>query len=142
MSGMFFHFSGSPGPSGAGGGLGVVAARLMGGLLWVMLALLGLAFALGLLLWLAAMTAASLVASVFTGRPAAVTLLWRRYREMSRQHWPQRQPARATPRADAAGAVATPASAKVQDVAWREVPPQAAARGEPPSGAGDGAGCG
>jgi len=129
MNDMFSRSWPPPGSSGPGG----VVARLLGLLLWVVLALLGLAFALGLLLWLAAMTVISLVAALFTGRPAAVTLLWRRYREMTRQHWPQRPAASATPRADAAGATGASQPAGVQDVTWREVPAQ-------PADASDGAG--
>ena len=101
--------------------------RLMGLLVWALLATMGVVFALSLLVWLVVMVVISLVASVFTGRPAAVTVLWRRYRDLTsslaRQRWPQGdRRASATPRADAANATgaATPSSA-VQDVGWREV---------------------
>lgn len=97
--------------------------RLMGWLVGGMLALMGLVFALSLLIWLAVMVVVSLVASVFSGRPAAVTMLWRRYREMTRAHWPQRQRASATPRADAAQATGASVPTGVQDVRWREVAP-------------------
>ena len=101
--------------------------RLMGLMVWALLATMGVVFALSLLVWLVVMVVVSLVASVFTGRPAAVTVLWRRYRDLTsslaRQRWPQGdRRASATPRADAAGATgaATPSGA-VQDVGWREV---------------------
>ncbi len=106
--------------------------RLMGLMVWALLATMGVVFALSLLLWLVVMVVVSLVASVFTGRPAAVTVLWRRYRELTRglarQGWPKGdRRASATPRADAnsaTGAAATTPSG-VQDVGWREVKPSA-----------------
>lgn len=120
---------GSSGPSGSsrqGGGLERWMARLMGAALWAMLALMGLVFALSLMVWLLVMTAVSLVSSLITGRPAAVTLLWRRYRELARQRWPARRADSATPRADATDVGNAPSrDAPVQDVAWRDV-------GEPP----------
>ena len=114
-----------PPSASAANGLDRLFARVMGWVVWGVLALMGLVFALSLFVWLTAMVLVSLVASVFTGRPAAVTMLWRRYRDMTRQmreRWPQR-PASATPRADAATATgAADAAPRVQDVAWREVP--------------------
>ena len=107
-------------------------SRLMGLMVWALLATMGVAFALSLLVWLAVMVVVSLVASVFTGRPAAVTVLWRRYRDLTRgvarQSWAKGdRRASATPRADAnsatGAAAATPTS--VQDVGWREVKPSA-----------------
>ena len=114
-----------PPPSPAAGGVEGFVARVLGALVWLTLAALGAVFALSLLVWLAVALVVSLVASLFTGRPAAVTVLWRRYRDMTRQmreRWPQRT-ASATPRADAATATgAADAAPRVQDVAWREVP--------------------
>ena len=111
-----------PPPSSAGGGLEGFVARVVGVLMWLMLAALGLVFALSLAVWLAVMLVVSLVRSVITGRPAAVTVLWRRYREMTRARWPQRAPDSNTPRADAASATgAARPSTQVEDVAWREV---------------------
>lgn len=105
--------------------------RLMSLMVWALLATMGVVFALSLLVWLVVMVVISLIASVFTGRPAAVTVLWRRYRDLTsslaRQRWPQGdRRASTTPRADATSATgaATPASA-VQDVGWREVGPRA-----------------
>ena len=107
----------------------------MGLMVWALLATMGVVFALSLLVWLVVMVVVSLVASVFTGRPAAVTVLWRRYRDLTsslaRQRWPQGGSRdSATPRADANSATgaATPTSA-VQDVGWREVAPTRAADG-------------
>jgi hypothetical protein len=101
-----------------------LVARVMGALVWLTLAAMGAVFALSLLVWLAVMLVVSLVASVFTGKPAAVTLLWRRYREMTRQvgaRWPQRADT-PTPRADAASATgAATEQSPVVDVAWRDV---------------------
>ena len=101
--------------------------RLMGLMVWALLATMGVVFALSLLVWLVVMVVVSLVASVFTGRPAAVTVLWRRYRDLTsglaRQRWPQgERRASTTPRADANNATgaATPSSG-VQDVGWRDV---------------------
>ena len=96
--------------------------RLMGLMVWALLATMGVVFALSLLVWLVVMVVVSLVASVFTGRPAAVTVLWRRYREMTRQRWPQQHPGSATPRADAADVTGASVPTRVQDVHWREVP--------------------
>ncbi len=110
-----------PNATFAGGGW---MARLLGALVWLTLAAMGAVFALSLLVWLAVMVVVSLVASVFTGKPAAVTLLWRRYREMTRQvgaRWPQRTDT-PTPRADAASATGAATEASpVSDVAWRDV---------------------
>ena len=110
-----------PPSASASHGLESLFARVMGWMVWGTLALMGLVFALSLLIWLAVMVLVSLVASIFTGRPAAVTMLWRRYRDMTRQRWPQRQPASATPRADAAQATGASVTTGVQDVRWREV---------------------
>lgn len=101
-------------------GMGL-AARLLGVMVWATLAAMGLVFAVSLLIWMVVMALVSLVVSVFTGRPAALTLLWRRYREMTRQRWPQSRGS-ATPRADAATASGAAAPTGVQDVSWREVP--------------------
>ena len=116
-----------PPSASAANGLDRLFARVMGWVVWGVLALMGLVFALSLFAWLTALVLVSLVASVFTGRPAAVTVLWRRYRDLTsslaRQRWPQGdRRASATPRADAASqtGAATPSSA-VQDVGWREV---------------------
>lgn len=99
-----------------------IFSRVLGLMVWASLALVGLLFALSLLVWLAFGVVASLIMSVFTGRPATVTLLWRRYREMTRQRWPSRQPAAsATPRADTASATGASVPTGVQDVSWREV---------------------
>lgn len=118
-------------PTSADSGLNRFIARLMGGMVWATLAAMGLVFAFSLAIWLLAMTVVGLVASLFTGRPAAVTVLWRRYREMTRQHWPRQRPGSATPRADAADVTGASVPTQVQDVRWREVP---GARGaEPPS---------
>lgn len=102
--------------------------RLMGLMVWALLATMGVVFALSLLVWLVVMVVVSLVASVFTGRPAAVTVLWRRYRDLTRglarQGWPKGdRAASATPRADANSATGASAvtPAGVQDVGWREV---------------------
>ncbi|MDR0274873.1 MAG: hypothetical protein LBI48_05970 [Burkholderiaceae bacterium] len=75
------------------------------------LILIGLVFAFFLLIWLLLMLLAGLLASLFTGRAPAVTVLWRNYRQMAGKHWP----ARRAPRADAA-------KTQVQDVSWRDVP--------------------
>ena len=79
-------------------------------------------FAASLAIWLVVMVVVSLISSLFTGRPAAVTVLWRRYREMTRQRWPQQHPGSATPRADAADVTGASVPTRVQDVHWREVP--------------------
>ncbi|MDO5290690.1 MAG: hypothetical protein Q4F13_13820 [Pseudomonadota bacterium] len=101
--------------------------RLLGAMVWLLLATVGLVFALSLGIWLLVMLVVSLVRSVFTGRPAAVTLLWRQWREQTRQRWPGARPGSATPRADAADATGASAQVperaiRVQDVAWRDVP--------------------
>lgn len=113
----------SSGPSRSAGGLDRFFARLLGWALWGLLALMGAVFALSLLVWALVMTVASLAVSLFTGRPGAVTLLWRRYRELARQRWPQRPTASSTPRADEASATGASTATGVQDVAWRELPP-------------------
>ncbi|QTD43846.1 hypothetical protein [Ottowia testudinis] len=110
-----------PPSASAANGLERLLVRLMGWLVWGTLALMGVVFALSLFIWLSVMVLVSLVASLVTGRPAAVTMLWRRYRDMTRQRWPQRQPPSATPRADAAQATGAAAPTGVQDVRWREV---------------------
>ena len=124
-----------PPPSPAAGGVEGFVARVLGALVWLTLAALGAVFALSLLIWLAVALAVSLLASLFTGRPAAVTVLWRRYRDMTRQmreRWPQR-PASSTPRADAAQATGAASDASgVQDVSWREVPASPADDGQAP----------
>lgn len=111
-------------PPASGGALDRFFARLLGWLVWAFLALMGLVFLASLLIWLAVMVVASLVSSLVTGRPATVTLLWRRWREMARQRWPQRPGAQpsATPRADEVAATGHGATDGVQDVAWRELP--------------------
>lgn len=113
-----------PPPAGGptGNPLERFVATLMRWMVWGTLALMALVFALSLLIWLVVMTVFSLVASVFTGRPAAVTVLWRRYREMTRQRWPSSRPDSSTPRADAADVTGASAPTAVQDVTWREVP--------------------
>ena len=115
-------------PPAPGGALDRFFARLLGWLVWASLALVGLVFLASLLVWLAVMVVVSLVSSLITGRPATVTLLWRRYREMARQRWPQRPAASTTPRADAAEATGAAAPTTVQDVAWRDVPAEDDAR--------------
>lgn len=120
MTGMSFHSL--PSSASAEGWL----TRVLGALTWLTLAALGAVFALSLLIWLVAMVVVSLVSSVFTGRPATVTLLWRRWRDMtrdiSRPRWPQRS-GNSTPRADTPSAAGGADSvAPVQDVSWRDVP--------------------
>ena len=130
---MSFHQLPSSSPA-AGGGLGRVMSVVLGLLVWAMLAMLGLVFAASLAIWLVVMVVVSLISSLFTGRPAAVTVLWRRYREMTRQRWPQRPAASSTPRADAASATGAARPTGVEDVAWREVPAardKAGARDDP-----------
>ncbi|HNL42727.1 MAG TPA: hypothetical protein PKM77_10765, partial [Ottowia sp.] len=80
---MFFHSL--PPPAPVSGGADGLLARVLGALVWLMLAALGAVFALSLLIWLVVMVVVSLVGSLFTGRPATVTLLWRRYRDMTRE---------------------------------------------------------
>lgn len=125
MNGMYFRQLPPPSASAAASPLDGLVARLLGAFIWLTLMALGAVFALSLLVWLAVMVIVSLVGSIFTGRPAAVTLLWRRYRDMTREmtraRWPQRS-ASNTPRADAAQASgAATADTPVQDVRWREV---------------------
>lgn len=99
--------------------------RLSGWLVWAMLALLGLVFLASLLIWLVVMVVFSLVSSLVTGRPATVTLLWQRYRDLARRRWPQRPggaPESSTPRADAAQATGASMDTGVSDVRWRDVP--------------------
>ena len=111
-----------PHSSGASGVLERVLARLMALAIWGTLALMGLVVALSLMVWLAIMLVISLVSSLFTGRKPGVAVLWGRYRDMTRQRWPQRQPTSVTPRADAASATgAATEDSCVQDVRWREV---------------------
>ncbi len=138
MNGMSFRQL--PSSSSGGGAVERLVGALFGLLVWAMLALIGLVFAASLLIWLLVMVVVSLVSSLFTGRPAAVTVLWRRYRELTRQRWPQRPGASSTPRADAAsatgatGATGAARPSGVEDVAWREVPAhrnEAAARQDP-----------
>ncbi|HQD16436.1 MAG: hypothetical protein E6Q65_04235 [Ottowia sp.] len=134
MSRMYFHSL--PPPASISGSADSLMGRLLGALVWLTLAAFGAVFALSLLVWLVVMVAVSLVGSLFTGRPATVTLLWRRYRdmtrEMTRQRWPQR-PASSTPRADAAQATGAASDASgVQDVSWREVPASSADDGQAP----------
>ncbi|HNI85119.1 MAG: hypothetical protein IT498_04530 [Rubrivivax sp.] len=131
---MFFHSL--PPPAPVSGGADGLLARVLGALVWLMLAALGAVFALSLLIWLVVMVVVSLVGSLFTGRPATVTLLWRRYRDMTREVTRSRwspSPASSTPRADAAQATgAASAQTSVQDVSWREVPAAPAADGDAP----------
>ena len=122
MNGMYFRQLPPPSASAAASPLDGLVARLLGAFIWLTLMALGAVFALSLLVWLAVMVVTSLIASVFTGRPAAVTVLWRRYREMTRQRWPQQHPGSATPRADAADVTGASVPTRVQDVHWREVP--------------------
>lgn len=99
-------------------------SRIVAWISWAVLAALGLVFLLSLLVWLMIMVVFSLVRSLFTGRPATVTLLWQRYREAARQRWPEPPSARTpqTPRADAAQATGASRDTGVQDVRWRDVP--------------------
>ena len=133
MSRMYFHSL--PPTASVSGSADSLMGRLLGALVWLTLAAFGAVFALSLLVWLVVMVAVSLVGSLFTGRPAAVTVLWRRYRDMTRQmreRWPQR-PASSTPRADAVSATgAADAAPQVQDVRWREVPASDAEPAPPP----------
>ena len=134
MTRMFFHSL--PPPAPVSGGADGLLARVLGALVWLMLAALVAVFALSLLIWLVVMVVVSLVGSLFTGRPATVTLLWRRYRDMTREVTRSRwspSPASSTPRADAAQATgAASAQTSVQDVSWREVPAAPAADGDAP----------
>ena len=132
MSDMSYGSLPPPRSSSSSSTLERLFSRLMGWLVWAMLAALGLVFVASLLVWLAVMVTVSLVSSLITGRPAAVTLLWRRYREMARQRWPRRPSAdaSATPRADAAQATGASTPSAVQDVAWRDVPAQGGPRSD------------
>ncbi len=134
MTRMFFHSL--PPPAPVSGGADGLLARVLGALVWLMLAALGAVFALSLLIWLVVMVVVSLVGSLFTGRPATVTLLWRRYRDMTREVTRSRwspSPASSTPRADAAQATGAASDASgVQDVSWREVPASPADDGQAP----------
>ena len=118
MNPMHLHYLSSSAPA-TPPGMGL-AARLLGFVVWATLAAMGLVFAISLLIWMVVMALVSLVVSVFTGRPAALTLLWRRYREMTRQRGPQPRGA-ATPRAEAAATTGGAAPTGAQDVSWREV---------------------
>lgn len=127
---FFRQLSSPPGARQTGSTLERIVAGVMGLVVWATVAFMGLIVAASLLIWLALAVVFSLVSSVFTGRPATVTLLWRRYRDMTRQRWPSSRPAASnTPRADAVSPHgASPAQAgasgvdAVQDVSWREVP--------------------
>lgn len=100
------------------------ASRIAGWLGWLVLAAVGVVFLGSLLIWLVVMVVASLLASVLTGRPAGVALLWQRYRAMARQRWPHAPEAAEsnTPRADAAQATGASMDTGVTDVRWRDVP--------------------
>lgn len=115
-----------PPPSGVSGGsrLERLLRRLSAWLAWAMLALLGLVFLASLLIWLVVMVAFSLVSSLVTGRPATVTLLWQRCRDLARRGWPSRPsaPDSTTPRADAAQATGASMDTGVSDVRWRDLP--------------------
>ena len=134
MSRMYFHSL--PPTASVSGSADSLMGRLLGALVWLTLAAFGAVFALSLLIWLVVMVAVSLVGSLFTGRPATVTLLWRRYRDMTREVTRSRwspSPVSSTPRADAAQATgAASAQTSVQDVSWREVPAAPAADGDAP----------
>ncbi|MDO5692202.1 MAG: hypothetical protein Q4G70_06950 [Pseudomonadota bacterium] len=119
---MFFYSLPSS-SSSSGSGIERFVSAAFGLFVWAMLAMLGLVFATSLAIWLVVMVVVSLVSSMFTGRPAAVTVLWRRYREMTRQRWPHQRTGSATPRADATDVTGASASTRVQDVHWRDVPP-------------------
>ncbi|HOK12881.1 MAG TPA: hypothetical protein PK221_11490, partial [Ottowia sp.] len=75
MSRMYFHSL--PPTASVSGSADSLMGRLLGALVWLTLAAFGAVFALSLLIWLVVMVAVSLVGSLFTGRPATVTLLWR-----------------------------------------------------------------
>lgn len=121
MSGRYLP---PPSDTPSGGGLERLLARIMGWLVWAGLALLGLVFLASLLVWLVVMVVFSLVSSWVTGRPATVTLLWQRYRDLARRRWPQRpaDPDSSTPRADAAQATGASRDTGVSDVRWRDIP--------------------
>lgn len=124
---MPFGYLPPPSGSPAGSGLERLLRRLSGWLVWAMLALLGLVFLASLLIWLVVMVVVSLVSSLISGRPATVTLLWQRYRDLARRGWPRRPggaPESSTPRADAAQATGASMDTGVSDVRWRDVPAQ------------------
>lgn len=129
---MPFGYLPPPSSSPAASPLERLLQRVIGWLGWLVLAAIGLVFLASLLIWLAVMVVVSLVSSLITGRPAAVTLLWQRYRAMARQRWPQRPaaPPSNTPRADAAQATGASMDAGVSDVRWREVAPKAPRDGD------------
>ncbi|GEM_PF-987642 len=117
--------------SAGGSALERLLARVTGALVWGGLMLMGLVFALSLLFWLVLMVLVSLAASLFTGRAPTVAVLWRRYRDMTRQRWPSQGSASRTPRADAADVTgAASAPGRVEDVRWREVPAEQPARAD------------
>lgn len=125
MNQMPFGYLPPPSGTPAGGGLERLLRRLAGWAAWAMLALLGLVFLASLLIWLVVMVVFSLVSSLVTGRPATVTLLWQRYRDLARRRWPQHPggaPESSTPRADAAQATGASMDTGVSDVRWRDVP--------------------
>lgn len=107
----------SSAPSAAEG----FVSRVLGLVMSLLLAAMGLVFALCLLAWLLVMVVVSLVSGWITGRPSTVSVLWQRYRDLtrrvSRPRWAQRAsgPARdSTPGSPAKGT-------EVQDVQWRDV---------------------
>lgn len=111
--------------STASGATPSLLGRLLGVLSWVLLASMALVFVASVLVWAFLAVVFSLIASVFTGRPPAVAVLWRRYRDLARTRWPQPRTESATPRADATDVAAAARAAdvsRVDDVAWREVP--------------------
>lgn len=97
--------------------------RLAGWLLWALLAAAGVVFLISLLIWMFVMAVISLVSSLITGRPAAVTLLWRRYREMARQSWPRPPSTSNTARPTSHDDAPAKAADTVEDVHWRDLPP-------------------
>lgn len=97
--------------------------RLAGWLLWALLAAAGVVFLISLLIWMLVMAVISLVSSLITGRPAAVTLLWRRYREMARQRWPRPPSTSTTARPTSHDDAQAKAADTVEDVRWRDLPP-------------------
>ena len=111
--------------SAAAGTTPSLLGRLLGVLSWVLLASMALVFVASVLVWASLAVVFSLIASVFTGRPPAVAVLWRRYRDLARTRWPQPRAESTTPRADATDVAAAARAAdvsRVDDVAWREVP--------------------
>lgn len=120
---FFRQLPSSPYARTSGGAMERIVAGIMGLMVWATLAFMGLIVAASLLIWVAVAIVFSLISSLFTGRPATVTLLWRRYRDMTRQRWPARNASSNAPRADAtAAAGAAKPLSRVEDVAWREVP--------------------